>query len=187
MSLLSYLIPILILCSNFLIPTAQTKILRRPGESTTSQNLKAVKIKVVPAGLQAKGAEPYQVGREGYMRVVVTNDLDERLKVIVADTYYQNRPQLYKDGRLLAYREEIEKLVRSKDQYPEFVRVGSVVFLEPHTSRDLEELSLSDWYGPLDPGSYGVINRHRFEIDGPWTADSAELLFEVVSEPSPRN
>jgi hypothetical protein len=165
----------------------QTKMLRRPGKSASSQNLTAVKIKMVPGGFQGKAVEPYQVRSKGYMRVVVTNDSDERSRVTVVDTYYQNRPQLFRDGRLLAYREEIRKLVRSKDLYPEFVRVGSVVFLEPHTSRDLEELTLSDWYGPLEPGSYRLINRHRFETGGPWSTESAELFFEVVLQRSSGN
>jgi hypothetical protein len=38
---------------------------------------------------------------------------------------------------------------------------------------------LKDWYGPLGPGSYRLIDCRRLEIDGPWTANSAELLFVI--------
>jgi hypothetical protein len=55
-------------------------------------------------------------------------------------------------------------------------------FIEPKTTSQLEGLRLKNWYGPLAPGSYRLINRRRFEIDGPWTADSAELVFEVVRQ-----
>jgi len=146
-----------------------------------SQELSALKIEMKPAGLGGKrGEEPYKVDSKGYMRVIARNDTDRRVRVIVVDTYYQNRPELFKDGRLVSYREEVKKLIRSKDIDREFIRPGSVIFLEPYSSTDLEELDLSRWYGPLQPGSYRLINRHRFEVDGPWTAGSAELLFEVV-------
>jgi hypothetical protein len=55
-------------------------------------------------------------------------------------------------------------------------------FLDPKTSSGLQQIYLKDWYGPLAPGSYRLIDRRRFEIDGPWTANSAELLF-VIPQP----
>ena len=185
MYLLSDLLLCLMLSTNFLVLEGQMTMFSEVQER--AQSLTAVKIKMVPSHFQREGVKPYQVGSKGYMRVLVTNDSDQRIRVIIVDTYYQNRPKLFKDGQLLPYREEVKKLVRSKDEYPEFVRLGSVVFLQPHTSRDLEELNLSDWYGPLEPGSYRLINRHRLEINRPWTADSAELLFEVGPQKSSGN
>jgi hypothetical protein len=150
-------------------------------EKALSQLPGPLRIEMVPNGSAKKPPDkPYQLGRQGYVRIIVKNSSDQRIKVTVVDTYYQNRPRLFKDGKLLKYREEISGLIRSKDKDPEFVRPGSIIFLEPYSSTNLEELNLSDWYGSLEPGSYKLTNRHRFEIDGSWTVESAELQFEVA-------
>ncbi len=185
MLLLTYLMSLTMLSPSFLMISGQINISNPLQESTSLKNPPAVRIEMVSKdsyGQRKDSKRPYRVGDKVYVKLVVTNNSEESIKATVVDTYYQNRPQLFKNGRLIHYREEITKLVRSKDADPEFVRIGSNIFLEPHTPTDLEELNLSDWYGPLEPGLYKLINRHRFEIDGPWTADSCELLFEVVPQ-----
>jgi hypothetical protein len=142
-----------------------------------------VTIKLLPSNFQNKPEEKlYRLGSEAYVTVIVENNSDQRIKVEVIDLYYGNRLQLFKDGVLVPYREETAKLIQSKDESPRLVDVSSNLFLDPHTSSGLQNLNLKDWYGPLAPGLYRLINRRRFEIDGPWTADSAELWFEVVKQ-----
>ena len=171
----------MLLSPTFLLFDGGASLPNKNQEATTLQTTRGLKIEMVPSGWKGdRQAKPLKLGSKVYLRIIVRNDTDQRVRVTVVDTYYQNRPQLFKDGRLIAYREEVKRLIHSKDNEPEFVRPGSVVFLEPYASTDLEELSLSDWYGELQPGSYRLINRHRFDIDGPWTSNSAELLFEVV-------
>ncbi len=46
----------------------------------------------------------------------------------------------------------------------------------------LTELNLQDWYGPLEPGLYRLVNKYRVDVESPWTNDSRELLFEVVPQ-----
>src|SRR5947207_946559 len=108
------------------------------------------------------------------------NDSNRRIKVEIIDSYYANLLQLFRDGVLVPYREEIQKLISSKEERSALVEVVSTLFLEPHDRTFLQGLSLTTWYGPLAPGHYKLINRRRFEIEGPWTADSAPLLFEVL-------
>lgn len=98
------------------------------------------------------------------------------------DTYYQNRPQLYKNGELIPYRRETAKLVESKDRDPVTIISIRGFMLEPATTEELDALKLTDWYGPLLPGSYKLINRHRFAISGSWSAESEELIFEVLEQ-----
>ena len=112
--------------------------------------------------------------------VFVVNDSNRRIKVDVIDSYYGNRLQLFKDGTLVPYREETAKLIHSKVKNPRLVELASDLFLDPNAISGLQGLNLKDWYGPLQPGSYRLIDRRRFEIDWPWTADSAELSFEVI-------
>ena len=184
MTALRYLLSVVVLFPSFLVVVTQGSS-ANPAQEASSQVMTTVKIVMIPSGSEKKAAEKvYQLGSKPYIKVVAKNDSDQRIRVVVVDTYYQNRPRLFKNGPLLAYRGEIKKLITSKDEYPEFVRIGSVIYLEPYSSTDLEELNLSDWYGPLQPGSYRLHNRYRFEIDGPWTADSAPLLFEVAANGS---
>jgi|GEM_PF-1409272 len=141
-----------------------------------------LKVRLIPSDLksQAEG-QPYRLESEVDVDVLLINDSDQAVRVSVIDPYYGNRLQLFKDGKLVPYREETAKLIQSKDETPRLVDVVSGFFIDPKTTRP-EGLRLKDWYGPLAPGSYQLIDRRRFEIDGPWTADSAELLFEVVRQ-----
>ena len=147
-----------------------------------------VKIEMVPEGVEPKtDGKTYRLGTDVYIRGFVVNNSDQPVKVSVVDRYYGNRPQLFKDGVLIPYREETAKLISSKDENPRLVDVANDFFLDSGTRSGLLYVKLKEWYDPLSPGSYRLVNRQRFEIDGPWTADSAELLFEVVPKQSSRN
>lgn len=126
--------------------------------------------------------KPYQVDIKPTVAIRAKNNTDQRVTVVAVDTYYQNRPRLIKDGKVVPYREEIKRLVRSKDADPEFVRLPSAIVVEPYSSTEIEDLNLSDWYGNLEAGSYKLTNRHRFEVEGAWSAESAEISFELVSK-----
>lgn len=143
----------------------------------------------IPEGLKVRlipeGSKPlpeghlYRLRSEVDVDVLLVNDSDRRVRVSVIDPYYGHRLQLFKDGKLIPYVEETAKLIESKDATSRLVDVVSDFFIDPKTTRP-EGLRLKNWYGPLSPGLYRLIDRRRFEIDGPWTADSGELLFEVL-------
>ena len=117
------------------------------------------------------------------MTVFVVNNSDRRVRMNVVDLYYGDRLQLFKDNVLVPYRDETTKLIRAKDETTQGIDTATAdFFLEPNTTSGLRELRLSDWYGPLTPGVYRLINRCRFEVDGPWTRDSVPLIFEIVAK-----
>ena len=147
-----------------------------------------LKIEMVLAGLPEGGrGNTYQLGSDVRVRVFAVNDSEDRIKVEVFDSYYGEHLELYKDARLIPYREDVATTVDSKEKNPATVAVTPKFFLEPHTKQQLEEFNLTTWYGRLNVGSYKLTNRHRFEIEGPWTPDSAAILFEIVPKRSPRN
>ena len=123
---------------------------------------------------------PYRVAKAPYVKVLISNNSDQPVKVRVVDPYYQNRPRLFKNGVLVPYRPNIAELTKKKDADPQFVRFGRFLSVSAYSSIDLPEVDLNDWYGTLEPGSYRLLNRYRLDINGPWTADSAPLLFQVV-------
>jgi hypothetical protein len=142
-----------------------------------------VTIELVPEGsdLKKKDGDPYQLGREDYNRIFIRNHSHQSLKVNVIDRYYGNRPQLFKDGVLIPYRQETESLIKSKEENPRLVELANDFLIDPGPRSSWTYIKLSEWYGPLKPGTYRLINRGRFEIDGPWTAESAPLLFEILA------
>lgn len=142
-----------------------------------------VSVEMVPEDFQEKPKQRvYRLSGEGSITVVVVNNSNRKLFIPVTDLYYGNRPQLFKEGVLLPYLDEMVKLLSSKEENSRSVDVILDLSLPPHTRTGLQGLNLTKWYGPLGPGNYRLINRRRFEIDGPWTADSAELLFEVLPQ-----
>src|SRR6185369_6901944 len=50
--------------------------------------------------------------------------------------------------------------------------------LEPNREKIVEDLDLSYWYEPLEPGHYVLSTRHRFVQGGKWV-DAASVTFEV--------
>ena len=142
-----------------------------------------VKLALTPTNLQRppKG-KPYLLGNKPRFTVMVTNNSSSQIRDLVLDTYYQNRPTLYKNGELVPYRKETANLVGVKDSDPVFVSIRGGALLEPATTTEIEELNLANWYEPLTSGVYKLTNRHRFQINGPWTVDSEPLLFRVVEQ-----
>ena len=139
-----------------------------------------VSIELVPENFQSQPRQRlYQLAEDLIVIVVINNKSDREVNSAVIDSYYGNRPRLFKDGRLLPYTEEITKLLGLKDENPQEVEVILDRALSPDAI-GVSNLDLKKWYGNLKPGSYKLVNRHRFEIDGPWTAESAEMLFEIA-------
>ena len=181
MPLLNHVISAIVLLSSFSMVARQENAFGTLRQ-TPKQNLTVIGLQIYPGDLLSRpGEKPLHVGSKVRVKVIVRNDSDERIMVRTVDPYYQDRPQLFRNGKLIPYRAKIAELVRAKDASPEFVSLNHFVSVNPYSSADLEELDLNDWYGLLEPGSYRLINRYRLDIDGPWTADSEPLLFEVVS------
>ena len=140
-----------------------------------------ISVEMVPDAFQKQPRQKvYRLKAEDYIAVVVVNDSDSDLSVPVIDLYYGNRPQLFKDGVTLTYLDEIVKLLKSKEKDSRRVELGQNLSVPAHSTAGLQVLDLRKWFGELAPGQYKLTNRRRFEIDGAWTANSAELLFEIT-------
>jgi hypothetical protein len=153
------------------------------GSAQMGQIEESISIKMVPNLNASANVESYKVGNNVRFKIIVNNNSFEVKKVLVVDTYYQNRPKVFKDGKLVPYRKGLASLLQSKDKDPRFIRPGRVISLGPKEKTTLGELILTDWYGPLEPGVYRLVNRFRFEMAGPWSAQSEGLEFEIVPEP----
>jgi hypothetical protein len=178
MRLLLVTLVIAMLSSPWRIATGSPGVFYAP-----QQGEEHLRIELTPLDLIGNGDERrFVVGSKVRLKVTAKNDSDQRIMVIITDSYYQNRPRLYRDDKLVPYRSQITKLVQSRDSRPVFVTDPSDLFVEPYSSVTLPELDMSEWYGPLPPGSYRLIDRYRFNFEGPWSADSAPVLFQVMKQ-----
>jgi hypothetical protein len=154
---------------------------RRASNSPTTHELE---VKLLPIDFEQTPkdrAKAYQLSSPVGFRVIGTNKTTAPVKTVIVEPYYQNRPELFKGSKVIPYKPEISKILPSKDTDPVFIRVGSIVVLEPGVPTVLEDLYLSDWYRALEPGSYRITTRHRFELFGGWSEKSAEVLFDIVA------
>lgn len=148
---------------------------------TPSQIPEGVSLRLVPEGSKPPPqGQPYRLGYDEGIAVELVNDSNERVPILVVDHYYGHRPQLFKDGKLIPYNDETAKQIESREKDTRLVAVTTNLYLDPKTTARLDGFSLKQWYAPLAPGLYRLTDRRRFEIDGPWTKDSPELIFEIA-------
>lgn len=140
-----------------------------------------VAVELVPEGPNL-GKKMSRLGADTVVRVFTANKSDKAVKVNTVDFFYAVRPQLFKDGVLMPYGPKVAEVLISREKNPRLIQMPDEIFLEPTSRTGLTYLRLVEWYGPLLPGSYRLTVRQRFEIDGPWTPPSAELVFEVTPE-----
>ena len=96
------------------------------------------------------------------------------------DQFAQNRPRLLRDNQEVPYRDGLTDLLKKKDHDTGGDIVSIVVItLTPNTEKTLEQIDLSNWYEPLQPGHYQLSTQHRFVQGGKWV-DSASITFEVT-------
>lgn len=125
--------------------------------------------------------ETYAFGDDVRLKVTMENQSDQPANVAVIDTYYQNRPKLLRNGKIVGYEPKVTQLVNAKDVDTVITRLA-FVSIDPYSSGKLPSLNLSEWYGKLEPGSYRLTNKYRISFDGPWTKEAAEVQFRIVKE-----
>jgi len=171
------------------VPTiTQTSIPMHWPDKIVFASVEAVQIGIVPHERKTgKGpptpAPPFKAGDKFIFDLVVTNISHVPVRVMIFDTYVQNRPQLLMGGQVLSYREEIEKVVKASEHGTgEMLRLANIV-LAPNESGSAETVILNDWYHPLEPGHYQLTVQHRFDEGDKWIA-TPSYSFEVFPNPN---
>lgn len=154
------------------------------GQSTVSNDADLPKFKLDIMRKQAaeasvaEGEDSYKASQKITFHIMITNSSNENLTIPILDNYYQNRLELMKGGRLVPYRKGIVKVLDKRDSNLEFSR-RDYINLQPGETREIEPITLSDWYDPLESGVYQLTIKHRLLGGGPWVA-SPPITFEVV-------
>lgn len=158
-------------------PSENAKVLN----GLVSANLISIRLDIPPEErVNQPDEKPYRVSNGFYLKVTIKNDSDQTIKVRVVDRFYQHRPELVRDGKLVPYRGGLSDMLKKQEADPGFVSLRNVFSVAPYSSEELTEIDLHDWYGDLEPGMYRLIDRYRLDVRGPWTPDSVPLSFEVV-------
>jgi hypothetical protein len=93
--------------------------------------------------------------------VSMTNTATEPVRIILGDSHVQYRLQLFKDGKLVPYKESLAKILEAKDRDgPGPVRVTGTT-LQPNETMMVDFIDLADWYAPLEPGQYELTIKYR--------------------------
>lgn len=126
----------------------------------------------------------FKLGEPVHIGIVMTNTARKSVWVCAfSNPYYQNRPQLTRDGEAVGYSEKIRELIRQSDDGTlcEFTRDPDVIDLKPNVPLRVSSLELQDWYGRLNPGHYTLLLKRTFACcaDGKWNATNA-ISFDVT-------
>lgn len=112
-----------------------------------------------------EATDHYLAGGKMQVKVSIMNGSAEPILMHYVDKYTHHRPRLFKDGQLVPYSKRAAEAVKAMDggavfsTYPKTLNPG-----EPTS----ETIDLSDWYDPLVPGSYQLMDRYRLILDGRW-------------------
>jgi len=152
------------------------------------ENESRIKVSLTLAG---GGLGPLRAGQSIVADVWMTNSSDEPVKVCSYHTLAQDRPLLRKEEVLVAYRDEVERVLGQYDDKGccEITFPPVMVELRPHERTMVGWFVLSQregvsgnirWYEPLQAGRYRLsIRRSLYCWSGP-RLESETLSFEVV-------
>ena len=125
----------------------------------------------------------FKLGEPVHIGIAMTNTARASIWVCAfSNNYYQNRPQLTRDGELVAYSEKlIEGIRRSDAGECVLTRTPDFINLKPNVPLRVPTIELQDWYGPLVPGHYKLFMKRTFACcaDGQWNPTNT-ISFDVT-------
>lgn len=120
----------------------------------------------------------YEAGSKVFIRLDAINSSQEPVTLLVVEPSRQNRPELFRSGDKLEYRDGLMKALEVRDQEPPR-SMPQLYKLEPGERKRIGYIDLRDWYDSLKPGHYQLSIKHRFEPGQKWI-ESAAVTFEVI-------
>lgn len=121
--------------------------------------------------------DKFELSEKIPIKISVKNMGDTKANVPKGEDWY--RPRLYRNGRLLPYRQEVSERIEKGERGEGSFRVTGFLFLEPNQLR-VDMIDLSYWYPPLEAGQYQLsLERLFFKRE---RIESNVVFFEVVPE-----
>lgn len=164
------------------VPGLEEKIerLQRLLENPDFLKLKVSHVKSKPIKDEENLIRDYKTGSEIGFELVVTNTSTEPFNIAFSDFLKQTRPHLAKDGRVIHYHKKAAEAVRLNDVLMDRI-YGLTVWLYPDKPQSIGVLKLSNWYEPLEPGTYELTIKNRLTRRGKWI-EAPTMTFKVIPE-----
>lgn len=155
------------------------------GESTTTDSVIKVTI-TTGGGLYGPAKSRYKVGEEIPVAISMTNTGSVPVTYCLSTSVFQNRPQLKRDGQLLAYVTKLTEMADKEDliQRCEKSAARQDFELQPKQTRVVDWFTFSpmsvNWYGALSAGHYEMVLQRRITCcQGPMV-ESDKITFEIT-------
>jgi hypothetical protein len=127
--------------------------------------------------------ETFRTGEPVHIGIVITNSANDAATVCAfSNPYYQNRPQLKRNGQILRYEDKLIELVRQSDlgQLCEIFRSPDMVILKPKVPLRLPSIELHEWYGVIPQGHYEFTLNRTFACCADGNSNASNTIsFEV--------
>jgi hypothetical protein len=173
--------------------------LKATQQSTPSSNprgqINSGQIKITIAtggGLYLRAAkDTFRVGESIPLVITMTNTGSEPVYVCDSSMLYQDRPQLLRDGKPIAYTSFRQSMMQTadKDNTCQKENLPQQVLVRPNEPTVVDWFNLAEgttslyddgWYEPLPPGKYRLSDMRRLSCcDGP-SIESNTINFVVV-------
>jgi hypothetical protein len=116
----------------------------------------------------------YSEGEEVLIKVSMTNESADDVTLAIGQAWRYIRPRLKRNGEIVAYKEEMQNLL--KEGSPLYSPVV-VIWLKPRTTSVTDELNLEEWYDKFEAGHY------QLSIERGWNGRgliSNTIEFDVI-------
>jgi hypothetical protein len=153
--------------------------------ATVSEQAVTVKI-TTGGGLYGPVKSQFKVGEEIPVTISMSNSGSEPVKYCRSSAVFQNRPQLKREGQVVAYLTRMLEMAGREEIIERCEQSAARQFyeLQPKETRVVDWLVLNtgavNWYGTLAAGHYEIRLQRRIECCQGAYVESEKIGFEVV-------
>ena len=170
-------------------PTRQPNTSSAPGGQINSSQ---IKISIATGGVPYRPAKnTFRVGEPVPLVITMTNTGSQPVYVCESGTFYQDRPQLLRDGKPIAYASFRQSMVQTaerdntckNDNLPQQILLGPnepVVVDWFNLVEGATSLYDDGWYESLPPGKYTLTDRRRLDCCDGAFIETNTISFVVV-------
>src|SRR6266849_2051015 len=153
-------------------PMKATQQSNSPSNSVGDQR-RQIRVSISTGGGPYRPAkDTYRVGERVPVVITMTNTGSEPVYVCESSTLYQDRPQLLRDGKPIAYTSFSQSMMQTaeKDKTCQKDNLPQQILLRPNEPAVVDWFNLAEgapslyddgWYEPLPPGKYTLSDLRR--------------------------
>ena len=170
-------------------PTQQPNTSSAPGGQIKSSQ---IKISIATGGVPYRPAKnTFRVGEPVPLVITMTNTGSQPVYVCESGTFYQDRPQLLRDGKPIAYTSFRQSMVQTaeRDNTCKNDNLPQQILLRPNEPVVVDWFNLVEgatslyddgWYESLPPGKYTLTDRRRLDCCDGAFIETNTISFVVV-------